>query len=127
MILTLEAIDLIDKAWTCVTSRTIANCYRHCGYSKNQQTELTVENDEFLGLDRLFFEKFSFSFYAYAKVDNNLSSSGLCSDQEIIDDIIGVETDKVLSEDEEESIVEAISTAAASNHLSQIKLYLEQR
>ena len=73
-----DAIYRISSAWANVKTKTIENCFRKCGFiikSEVAEVEENIdENNEFLGIDLLFKEKFklNLSIFEYARVDDSL-------------------------------------------------------
>ena len=84
----LDAMRMIKQSWSMVTARTIANCYRHCGF-----TELppNVSDDEKMmtishcpNSQRLH----NVVMGAYVNVDNDLLTCNELTDGDIIDDLL---------------------------------------
>lgn len=42
----LQAMRMVDKAWRNVTSNTVKNCFKACGFPAQMQENIEVEGDE---------------------------------------------------------------------------------
>jgi len=81
VITVLDALRLLQQAWTSVTPTTITNCFRHAGFS--HQTPETENEDGDIPLARLA----GLDFTDYTSVDNAIPTTETLTDDDIIEEI----------------------------------------
>jgi hypothetical protein len=75
----LDTIIMLDKAWCNVTSRGIANCFRHAGFCDvtTDTTQLQVNNGLINDIDE-----------DYVQIDDDLVTSEILTDEDIVKNVI---------------------------------------
>lgn len=137
----LDAINLIHRSWQKVSVQTIKNCYRHAGFYPETSREEFDSEDELLLSDWLIKQKTSNEEQVppnititedYVTVDDNLLTSDILNDSEIISTIKSSDTieehgESSSSEDETTQEAMPINIAAATQKLSDIRRFLQSR
>ena len=93
------AVEVMIQAWDLVTPRTIARCFRHAGFKHPGVTENTPEEDLPLVqlAARLQAAGMPCSIEDANRIlteDEGLQTHGLMSDQDIIDEVLGTNTEE---------------------------------
>lgn len=95
----LTALHMLVRAWNQVTTETIANCYRHCGFGALNADANEVEEDvrapvhvrEVLG---------DVDFGDYVNVDSCAAVCGAVTDDEIIAQVVGEDENPAVDDDD---------------------------
>jgi len=126
----LDALRMLNHAWSNVTSTTIANCYRHAGFqlpTDNTHSDGEDEVDDDIPLSRLFqLGLASGGVEEYTAVDDNLVTSAEMTNDDIVEDIISSRqnnNDQSDNEDEEPPSPPSMTTVFAA--LDTISSHLE--
>ena len=83
----LDALRLLNYAWKSVKPTTISNCFSHSGFKSADITPSDLdEEDDNIPLAQL--TKLPVPFDQYTAVDDNVPTSELLTDQDIVDDIV---------------------------------------
>lgn len=132
----LDALHMLRTAWSLVTPETIENCFKHSGFSKVITQTKVCEYD--IKIESKFNEMFeqatsilncSVSLVDYLKIDSNVYTSQVLSDNEIIELVKSGNTDEISDGSEDETIqIETIpSTLDIRKMLSGIRRFLDKK
>lgn len=134
----LDAMHMLHKAWKNVEVSTISNCFKACGFSKDQENnddedevilpsslpldESFVEDDDLA--ERLLSET-NVNFSEFVSFDDDLPVTGLLTDEDILSSVNEREED---SDDELENAEEirTVSMSEARAALEKVRLFLGQ-
>ena len=131
----LQAIRMMDKAWTSVKQTTIQNCFRKSRFNVMEMIE-TVESEadtdlqqEWETVNEYFPISQPVSFEDFVNFDNEIAVTGLFSDAEIINNV----REATISEDESDDNGKndnesetAITGREAANALSIVRSFFER-
>ena len=128
-----QAIDMAVSSWGDVTSKTISNCFRHCGFYRSKCSFEVIDNeyDEFKLINEQFkrvIKEESVDLETFVAIDNNLSVSGPLN--EIILPEPEVELDVDINGDfdsPQENEVPMIHLKTINANLDNMRLYALQR
>lgn len=98
----LHAIRMIDKAWRNISKTTILNCFNKCGFSVQPEAGFEEESDPRFETDwnRIDFPtQDTVMFEDYVGCDDDVATTGILTDAEIIDTINNIDE---IEEDEED-------------------------
>lgn len=124
----LDAVQMVDKAWRNITSSTIFNCFRTCGFVKDNLDNPIDEASSFVPDPSLLWAKIDATelpatFDEYVHFDNDLSTMSSFTDAEIINAVIGEMEDDEDASDIDEKIP---SHRDATSAIATVRQYLQQ-
>lgn len=131
----LDAVRFVDRAWKNVTQATIENCFKHAGFTGDMDSgDEMWEWDDEIPLSELFKKLKGDSeatFKDYVQVDNLVCTSGMPSEEDIIEEAykkhMSIETAEIESDQEEEAAPPppSVSRLEARSCLSKLRCFFE--
>ena len=123
----LASIRFIKQSWDEVTTTTIANCFRHAGFSGDNFTceHLDLIDQDFLAMCT----RLEVDCQAYVDVDKDLEAAAILTDEEIVDLLLNENEfdNEVENEsgdvDKNENNVNIVNKSTALFYISQLKDY----
>jgi len=107
VITVLDALRLLQQAWTSVTPTTITNCFRHARFShQTPETENEDSDEEYVNIPLARLAGLNFA--DYTSVDNAIPTTETLTDDDIIEEITASKdsSDTIESDDDEQQTEE---------------------
>ncbi|XP_054745683.1 tigger transposable element-derived protein 6-like [Anastrepha obliqua] len=121
----LQGIRMAYKAWDNVKQPTIVNCFATCGFvhSSNILTtnDCVQDSEEWLVVKNHF--NLDERFDDFVTFDDNVSTTGLITDDDIVDSVLNRNTVDTVVEDEE--IENIITAKEAKQMVEKLQIFLE--
>lgn len=126
----LTAMEMVHKAWENVSTQTIANCFKTCGFIKDGQTigeGVPVQGEEVEVLLSIWNRlEVPVSFEEFVHFDDNVATAGTFTDEEIIQSTSANQHNSENDDEEEEAEVPVISLKEAKFFMSGLRQFFEQ-
>lgn len=137
----LDAMRMVDYAWSCVTEKTIKNCFKKAGFEqsctvgeqhlKETEEQPAEETDEYPKEWMTIREKLNIdtSFKDFIEVDESVVTSGtLLTDSEILENVRETSDDE--EDDDKEDIIDierVVTPKEAEKAIETLRIFLESQ